>query len=275
MYGACFQKRSKEIHRLDEKEIPMRSVYKLMVAAALVVSAAGFAHTSLADVLVQVPDRATLAGNDTVDWGQFGPENTFVPNPNTAVSAGGLSMTVSQQNHAPFRRVDEGTSWNGNFAVGDRLLWTYFNGPGQGNGPIKIDFAAPVSAVGTRIQNDALFPFDGTMQVTAFSPSGANLGSVFVASVSTGGNTDTAPFIGVRDLSGANIASITLSSDTGEPNIPTTNNDFAIDALSLDTTAGQNVGATPLPASAWGGLALLIGLAGWRRFAHRSSDSIG
>ena len=252
----------------------MRSVFKLILAAALAVGAAGFTHTSLADVLVQVPDRATLAGNDSVDWGQFGPENTVVPNPSTAISTGGLSMMVSQQT-APFRRVDEGTSWNGTFAVGERLLWTFTNGSLQGNGPIRIEFAAPVSAVGTRIENDAYAPFDGTMQVTAFSPSGANLGSVFVASVSTPGNTNTAPFIGVRDLNGANIASITLSSDTGDPLVPTNNNDFAIDALSLDTTAGQNVGATPLPSSVWGGLALLIGLAGWRRFSRRSTDSIG
>ena len=272
--GAGWFSSSRREWLFHEKEIPMRSVCKLMLAAALAVGAAGFTHTSLADVLVQVPDRTTLARNDTVDWGQFGPDDTAVPNPSTAISAGGLSMTVSQQNHAKFLRVDEGTSWTGTFAPGEHLIWTQqFNA--QGNGPIQIDFAAPVSAVGTRIQNDAFGAFDGTMQVTAFSPGGANLGSVFVASGNAGGSTNTAPFIGVRDLTGANIASITLSSDTGRPDRPTNNNDFAIDALSLDTTAGQNVGATPLPASAWGGLALLIGLAGWRRFARRSADSIG
>jgi len=141
--------------------------------------------------------------------------------------------------------------------------------------PLAVGRPGSVSAVGTRIQNDAFGAFDGTMQVTAFSPGGANLGSVFVASVNTGGSTNTAPFIGVRDLSGANIAPITSSSATGRPDVPTNNNGFAIDALWLDTAAGQNVGATPVPASVWGGLALLIGLAGWRRFARRSTDSIG
>src|SRR5262245_27124844 len=89
-----------------------------------------------------ITDRAGVNATDSVDWGKLGPAFTLVPDPFGITSAGGNSLMVSQM-AGPFERRDQGFpsgGWNGNFALGDHLLWTH-GSPGFGSsGPITIDF---------------------------------------------------------------------------------------------------------------------------------------
>jgi hypothetical protein len=197
-----------------------------------------------ADTVVAVNSRAALGATDSIDWGQKGPAFTNLSNPFTALSAGGLSVTVSQATGNTQRR-DEGNGWVGNFALGDHLLWT------QGGGPLTIDFATPVSAAGAQVQENIFGTFTGQLNATAYSPSGANLGTATFAGLNNGAENNTNPFVGIEDLSGANIASIVFSITSPA------NQDFAINTVSLATSP-----AVPLPSAAWGGMALLavIGL---------------
>lgn len=206
-----------------------------------------------ADV-VFVSSRAALAGTDHVDWGVLGPQNTTVSNPFNISSVDGLDMTVSMPSGS-FQRLDQGSSWGGNFAPGDRLLWT-----AGSPGPITITFDTAVMGAGAQIQQNQFGNFTGTIEAFAFDLMGNSLGSFTRTGSSSGNGDNSAIFLGVRSDT-ANIGRIVFDvAGTG---------DFAINQMDLLT--GSEVTPVPLPAAAWGGLALFGGM-GLNRLRRRKAE---
>lgn len=186
-----------------------------------------------------------FGANDSLTWGQVGAELEFVSNPFNASSNGGVGVSGGQASGS-FQRLDQGTSWGGNFAPGDQLLWT------RNGGPITISFATPVQAIGTQVQTDYGDGFAG--QIEAFDSLNHSLGIVQFSGFSDGSNDGSAVFAGISSTA-FDISSVTIgvTSATGDPN------DFVINQLRLMDSSS----VVPLPAAAWSGLALLgaLGLA--------------
>jgi hypothetical protein len=192
-----------------------------------------------ADVMAGSTNRTLFDGNDFVDWGVLGPENTVLPNPFTVNSNGGLGVDVSEPS-GNARRVDQspaggGGTWNGNFAPGDELIWTENAPGGGGSGPVTMDFALPIFGGGAQIQINQHFgqvlnfvatidAYDGGTLLGTFTEDGL---SQFTAD-------NTAIFIGIQDLSGAGITRLVINA-TGGP-FP---NDFAINRLDLLTSVPE------------------------------------
>ena len=194
-----------------------------------------------ADSFTTYATRAQQNPSDIYDWGQFGPDSTPVSSPASATSFNGLGATVSIAGTTMYTVVDSCSgcglgSWNGNFDIGENLLYTG-NAFGGGPGPLTIAFASGVSSVGFQIQDEFLGPFTATLQV--FNGN-TLLDTLVMQGVSNQNNDGSAIFMGLGDLTGPNITKIVISDQgTGDAN------DFAINALSI----GINSGTTPEPSS--------------------------
>jgi hypothetical protein len=188
-----------------------------------------------ADTFTTFATRAQQNPTDIIDWGQLGPDSTFVNSPASLTSFNGLAGTVSIPGPFMVTCVDFFGCWNGNFEAGENVLYTG-NLAGGGPGPMTIAFASGVSSVGFQIEDVFLGPFTATLQ--AFN--GANLLFTLTLPGTANQNNDgSALFMGIGDLTGANITSIVIS-DVGSSDT----NDFAINAVSL-----TQAGTTPEPSS--------------------------
>src|ERR1043166_4455507 len=136
--------------------------------------------------LTLVTSRSLLGADDLVDWGNLGPELSSPSNPFTLSSALGISVTGSTAGR--FERRNEPTSWDGNFANGDKALWTTL-------GPITLQLGTGVFGAGLQIQRDAFGSFTGNIQ--AFDSIGNSLGSFSESGNSNGNADNSAIFIGV------------------------------------------------------------------------------
>src|SRR5713101_3209699 len=150
----------------------MISPHKVYTVAGLLgaaVLALGMLAPAQADFSL-VTTRAGLGANDSIDWGQLGPESTTAANPSPVTSTGGISTVVSKALPALFARQNEGSLWTGNFAPGDRLLWTN-NFTSTSNNPLTLRFGASgVFGGGAQIQAD--FAGDFVARVTALDAAG-------------------------------------------------------------------------------------------------------
>ena len=165
-----------------------------------------------------------------------------VDNPFDIVSNLGLSMNVSMtQAGYRFRRVDQWsgtgpfTGWDGNFAVGDKALWTgYDPSPlAYHNGPMTIVFASPILGAGAQIQANEPWTFVATIE--AYDQANNSLGS-FQANGNYNTNRDnSAIFIGVKSDS-ANIAKLVLNVTQVNPAPFKGDLSFALNRLDLIDT---------------------------------------
>jgi hypothetical protein len=170
---------------------------------------------------------------NTLNWSVLGSAYTAVSNPFTATSAGGTTVTGTFAGTGGGQQIrQQGDGWDGNFSPNDYVLWS------AGNGPLTLSFNQAVSLAGAQIQSDAYGAFNATIQAY----DGATLLGTFTVTDgdSTSAGDGSAIFLGVQDLSGSLITSITFNiSGTG------LNNDFAIDTLDLVNAKS----ITPEPAS--------------------------
>jgi hypothetical protein len=179
-----------------------------------------------------VTSRAALLPNDSIDWGQLGPDSTSLTSSQAVTSAHGLGSTVSTDDLSGLLRVDEGNSWTGNFTVGDHLI----NNNGFSEFAMTIAFAVPISGAGAQIQLDKRGPFTATIE--AFSGN-TSLGLFTEDGLSTTAEDGSAIFLGVLDTT-TPITSIVF----GIENPPAFAGDFAINTVSLNTAI-----AVPEPSS--------------------------
>jgi hypothetical protein len=182
----------------------------------------------------------TRTGNDSIDWGQLGVTFTTIASPASWTSFLGATGTVSDL--ATLERRDEGNGWVGIFKIGDHLLWNQDNG-----NAIDIHFNKPISLGGAQIQDDFFGTYSGCVQ--AMGSFGSS--PVFcVTGDNTGAEDNSAPFIGIKDLSGGHISDLLFTTDVGP-------NATAINTVSFTSTV-------PEPASLMllgSGLAALAGAA--------------
>lgn len=178
-----------------------------------------------AQALSLVTDRTALGANDYIDWGTLGSSFTPVANPSPVTSNLGSNATISQAG-ANVYVLSQGSSWAGNFAPNDFVLWT-----GGANGPITISFANPVFGAGAQIQNNNYGAF--TANLTALDAGNNVLGTFDWDGNSTANSDNSAIFMGVNDNT-ASISKLVFS-------IPGSQ-DFGINRLAID-----GVGATAVP----------------------------
>jgi hypothetical protein len=201
---------------------------------------------------VLVTSAATLAPNDSIDWGQLGPDSTSLPSSTSVTTAGGLGATVTTDDPSGLVRVDEGLSWIGNFTNGDHLI----TNNQFAFAPLTIDFASPISGAGAQIQLDSSGPFTATIE--AFSGT-ISLGTFTEDGNSTSLEDGSAIFIGVLDTVPA-ITSLVFGID----NPPAFQGDFAIDSLLIST------GFVPEPANSVLSL-FAVGVGIWWRTHERAA----
>ncbi len=230
---------------------------------ALVVLAFGVREAS-AEVQL-ITSRSDLGGNDYVDWGTAGANFDLLDNPFSVNSNNGLNVTVSMPNSSSqFQRLDESDGsgpWNGNFAVGDHLIWTQGSFQDFVN-PIRIeDFGgSPIYGGGAQIQAN-LGGSAGSFvaKIEAFDSLGNSLGSFTEDGYSNSAHDNSAIFIGIlSDTANIDRIEFGLASTSGSYL-----GDFAINQFSFVTTQATVPEPSTLLMWVVGGLGMM-GLA-WRR----------
>jgi len=213
----------------------------LAIAIALV----SFRAIASADTFTVLPDRAaqiTSPTFDLIDWGaNYGPANNFsVPASTTWTSFNGATGTITNVSGRDMAQVDQtfpgGGIWEGNFDIGESLLYNQNNRNNPADGTI-VNFNTPVNSVGFGIDADFYGSFTG--QLEAFGKLGNLLFKLDSPGVANGNSDGSELFLGLQDLSGPNIYSIDIQ--TG---LDVDINDFAIDDISMTSDA-----AVPEPGS--------------------------
>ena len=200
-----------------------RKRWKRAAGTALVIAVGMTAGArSAAASTLGITAESDLKNNGHLDWGVLGPSFASVSNAfTTAVPGiGGLNVTGSQAG-GDFVRVDQGSGgWNGNFAPGESLLWSFFGGP------MTFTFNAAITGFGVQIEPDDFGAFGA--RIEAFNAANVSLGFFERAGIGTANGDDSAMFLGILS-NVADIRSIRLSltsSSNGAGDI----SDFAINS---------------------------------------------
>jgi hypothetical protein len=213
---------------------------------------------------VLVTSRASLAGNDAIDWGSLGPipTKTLFDGPFTIASVGGNNVEVSNQNSNRFEWGVQSTDFTANFSTGANLLNSNevdvnaSNGAPSRSTPVSLKFPGqPVMGVGANVANSGS---TAASQITieAFDAADQSLGSF---ALTDSGYGSTAFFIGIlSDTSDIARVEFDVSTNQGGKY-----QGFFLNQVDLVTTPVP--AALPLFLSALAGL----GFAGRRRRAGR------
>jgi hypothetical protein len=165
----------------------MRAVFACLTTLALVgimVPGQGFG------AIINFSDQGQFPDNNYVDWSQFGPAFTVVPNGSVAnADFFGTTVTVAKSSGSVMQRLDEGTGWNGNFAPGDALLWSI------SSAKIILDFSHNIWGGGAQLQRNNVGSFTGTLE--AYDAGLNLLGSFNLAGNSQSGADNSAIFMGI------------------------------------------------------------------------------
>ena len=189
--------------------------------------------------VVAVTNRSSLtgSGNQFIDWGSLGSAGVSISHPRNITTNGGTTMSLTMVYTNNFRRRDQvvvgsATPWQGNFTLGDKLLFT--NAFDNAQNPISLRWTTTgFAAVGTQIQisNQGTF----TARVIAYGAGNTVLGSVDVTGTSDS-NYGTAVFLGIRSTSSGSpiygVDFLALTDSSGFPAIAA----FAINQVDLNTT---------------------------------------
>lgn len=142
----------------------------------------------------QLTSRSLITGPGQIFWTVLGPEYSQVLVPFTTSVDGipGVTATIWTPGTVLERR-DQSSGWNGDFTIGEALLWNRSAG-----GPMHFTFSAPVSQFGTNIQRDASGPF--TAFLRAYDASAEILGSLSITGVSGFGADGSTPFLGISSF---------------------------------------------------------------------------
>jgi hypothetical protein len=187
--------------------------------------------------VVAVTNRSSLtgSGNQFIDWGSLGSAGVSLSHPRNITTNEGTTMSLTMVYTNSFRRRDQvvvgsATPWQGNFTLGDKLLFT--NAFDNAQNPISLRWTTTgFAAVGTQIQ----IAYQGTFtaRVIAYGAGDTVLGSVDVTGTSDS-NYGTAVFLGIRSTSsGSPIYGVDfLALSSPFPAIAA----FAINQVDLNTT---------------------------------------
>ena len=173
--------------------------------------------------------------NDWVDWCQYGCAGNQLATPQNFVSSLGSTGEVGLVGTLQgFYNLQQGTSWNGNFANGMGLI---YNGVSYGNNPTAIAATLDQSEMGVGAYVQANFYGSFTATITLFDINFQSLGS-FTTTGSSDNNVGAALFIGAFGSAPVWAAQFDVIDQFG-------NEDFAIGSLGLT----NNTGTTPEPST--------------------------
>jgi len=178
---------------------------------------------------IQYGNRATfdaLGPFVGVDWSVFGPDGTLISTPDSrnvgGITAGGASS------QGILKRYDEGTSFTGNFALGDHLL----GDAGSESDSFIVRFGSPVKGFGSQVDSHYIRgPYNGSIEL--FSVTNALLYTALFTGNNTFAEDNTAPFVGVTsDLANISYAAFTID-QSFDPNLPSRAGSLLINRLDV------------------------------------------
>jgi hypothetical protein len=215
----------------------------VFAGAIALLAIAGTAHADISFIT----DKSSVAWGDYVDWGAVATAGSATT-PYAAVSNNGLSATVSDTNG--FYGAVQPYSWDGNFSLGDNVLYTL-----HASDPIIVKFATPVFGGGAQIESTLRGDFIGT--VSAYDSDNSLLGTFSLPGASVSSQDGTAIFIGIGST----------DQDISELQFSSTNDlaGFGINRLQLATVAVIPQ-AVPEPGSL---LALAMGVGSMGAFLRK------
>lgn len=179
---------------------------------------------------VQVFGPAGLAANDAVDWAQLPDDGSALPSPLDVVT--GLGRVVTATDGTGFNRLTEGSSWIGNFAIGDAVLWTSVDGSDAlTSASLLLSFAQPVYGLGAQIQANYYGAFSATLELF---DGAVPLGLFVISGLSTVDGDGSAPYLGAVDsLPSITAARFTLTTPAQDCSDLLLNCGFALGRVDL------------------------------------------
>ncbi len=205
------------------------------------------ASPAKADILTFSSHGGLWTYNDEVYWNQL-PANSSINNgTRIATHSQGIPLTISFGRGTPGTTFTQcgtecgaGQDWAGDFLPGQHILGAV-TGSSSNNGNLILSFGQGIDGLGFVLEADYYGPF--TAEVTLFDGS-TDLGSFFEAGNSTFSPGSMESFLGIEDLTGADITSVHIAAfDCGGE---ACSNGFAIGELLLQTSPQTS---TPEPAS--------------------------